>query len=181
MRALAIIAVLLSFAMSAGAADKPVNLKVESSTLTFKAVGNPGFIRINGEKGKIGGVAVENADTVAGTFEAQMDDFVTGLSLRDKHMKEKYLETKKYPKAVLALAPLKPDYGKEQDFTGKLTLHGVTKDIKGKVTAVKLDKGVQAKGEFGVVLEDYGIAIPSYAGVTVAKDVTISFELVAKP
>jgi polyisoprenoid-binding protein YceI len=106
----------------------------------------------------------------------------TGIELRDKHMREKYLEVGTFPTAVLKVprASLKiPGPGENGSFEtdGTLTLHGQTKTTHFRYTA-KNEGGVfGVRGTMPVNMNDYGIATPGYLGVAVKQnvDVTVTF------
>lgn len=112
----------------------------------------------------------------SGRITCQLDELATGIGLRDHHMKEKYLETGKYPAAELALDPAAIPGSGEFDTTGKLTLHGVTRAVK--VHVARVDQTFRAT--FGLELPDYGVQIPSYLGITVAKHVDVTVAGLAK-
>ena len=76
----------------------------------------------------------------------------TGIALRDKHMREKYLEVEKYPDAVLELpwSGVKlPEDGQTVEATapGKMTLHGKTKDVQVKYRIVRTGNRYQVTGQ----------------------------------
>jgi YceI-like domain len=87
--------------------------------------------------------------------------------VRTDHMRDKYLEVAKFPKAVLKLDPM-PEAGGA--FTGKLTLHGVEKPIAGKAEKTATGYGFK----FDVNSPDFGIAEASYKGITIAKTIAVS-------
>lgn len=151
------------------------------SSVKFLAVGNPSAIRIQGVSKDLEVEKTEWKDgKLNGTYHVAMDALETGISLRDHHMKEKYLETGKFPKADLSIVDCAPKEG-QTTCDGSLTLHGVTKKIPMKVTWTKLseDKGAKtwkADTEFALKLSDYGIAIPKFANITVAEDVQVQVE-----
>jgi polyisoprenoid-binding protein YceI len=65
--------------------------------------------------------------------------------------------------------------------SGKLTLHGVTRQISVPVTARVNAEGVSASGQFPVKQTDYGIKPVSVGGVVSVKDtVTIAFTVVGR-
>lgn len=142
--------------------------KVEG-TVRFAAKGNPGFLRIDGEGGKVQGSVTEDAGNTTGELTVELKDFKTGISLRDEHMRDKYLEVAKFPLATLKLKSVTGE-----TWTGDLTLKGVTKPVSGKVSADKI-------ATFKVNLEEYPIGVPSYLGVTVAKEVEVVVNLKATP
>lgn len=107
----------------------------------------------------------------------------TGISLRDKHMREKYLEVQTYPTAVLRVprAALKvPASGQSGTFDvpGTMTLHGTTKPVTFHYTAKNDGQTTYAvTGSIKLDMTDYGIQKPSYMGLAVkpSVDVAVSF------
>jgi polyisoprenoid-binding protein YceI len=146
--------------------------------VVFEAVGKPSFLKIKGE-----GIAPEGEvsikDKVTGKFTFKMSSLDTGIGLRNEHMKDKYLEVGKFPTAELKIEDVtKFDPEKSEQkalpFEGTLTIHGVTKPIQGTVDVQKKGKGYSISAGFEAKITDYAIAIPSYAGITVADSVKVS-------
>lgn len=83
-----------------------VELNAEKSPVGFTAVGRPSALKIKGEGAKATGALKSAGDSLEGEISANLDVFQTGISLRDHHMKEKYLETGKpgFSSAVLKLS-----------------------------------------------------------------------------
>jgi hypothetical protein len=63
---------------------------------------------------------------------------------------------------------------KEDTFEGLLTLHGVTKPVSGKFS-ISDQRAVEAS--FSVKLIDFAVAIPTFAGVTVADNVEVNVKI----
>lgn len=167
------------------AAPEKLKCGSDASQVEFEAIGKPSLLKIIG-KGK--GVKCDLSSekgAVTGRFSFPLDSLDTGIALRDRHMKEKYLKTKENPEATLTITQLQLKNGfpatskklTDETFTGKLKLNGVERDVTGKFTAnAGADKGdVEAQVE--IKLTDYGIALPSFAGVTVADLVKIKVAL----
>ena len=158
-----------------------VDLDKSPGEVQFKAVGKPSFLKINGKEGKAKGQITIDGKSIEGKVSVEIDDMKTGLSLRDDHMKEKYLETKKFPKATLKITELtleKPIIGKsakmsELPFEGTFTLHGESKKVKGKVDIKSKGDSVEAEARFDIKITDYNIDLPSYKGITVADKVEV--------
>ena len=109
----------------------------------------------------------------------------TGIGLRDKHMRDKYLGVGSTPTATLTVnrADLQfPAVGASAtgDAPGKLNLHGVTKDVKLHYSTSNTAGVYNVKGNFTIDMTDYQIEVPSYLGVTVKPgvDVTANFSAV---
>jgi polyisoprenoid-binding protein YceI len=143
------------------------------STVQFEGVGNPGFLTIEGKGGKVTGALTVKGDKSSGTFEVNLNDFDTGISLRNEHMKKKYLETDTYPIAKFILDPiLLPKDGKFK-WTGNLTLHGVTNKIDG--DAEVLNKVIDVS--FSIKMSDFKINKAIYLGVGFDDKISITLNL----
>ena len=109
----------------------------------------------------------------------------TGIGLRDKHMREKYLQVDKYPDAVLEVpwSGVKlPGDGQTSEGTapGKMTIHGKSKEVKAKYRIVRTGTRYQVTGNVPLNLKDYDIDVPSYMGVTVQPDIDTSVSFTAE-
>lgn len=131
----------------------------------FFAKADVGILEFTGTGCVITGTPKAEGGKISGEFSVDMTKLDAGI--RNEHMHDKYLETKKFPKATLKLDPM-PEAGGE--FTGKLTLHGVEKPIKGK--ADKSGSGYSFK--FDVKTSDFGIQKAGYKGIEIGENITIS-------
>jgi polyisoprenoid-binding protein YceI len=143
-------------------ASGPAGLKITGSTTELKATEAAGNVVV----------------TVA------LGNLTTGIGLRDQHMRDKYLEVPKFPATTLTVARSAvtiPSGGQkaEGDVQGTLNLHGQSR-----VVTVHYDSKGEAgafvtHGKFRINMNDFGITVPTYLGVTVKPDVevTASFRL----
>ncbi len=180
------------FSASTPAAAKTVYaLDAQQSSVEFIAVGRPSALRIRGKGAKPEGkISFENSK-VSGEFLINLKEFESGISLRDRHMKEKYLEVEKpgNDKAKLSITEIsmtprqlsKPGFSGEGKFSGKLSLHGKEQPVSGSID-LKSTGEHQFKGDAKMKLKiaDFGIDIPSFSGITVANDVDVAVSFVAK-
>jgi len=141
-------------------------------SIAFKAVG-PGGLGIEGKGNDVS--LKEQGDSIVVTVG--LGSVKTGIEMRDKHMHEKYLETPKYPNAVFIVEKSKIKSPGEGDADGKLQLHGVTKSVRIHFKATGSDKESTVVGSAHVNMKDFNIEVPSYLGVTVKPDVTVTFKL----
>jgi polyisoprenoid-binding protein YceI len=153
-------------------------------TVNFLAVGKPSMLKIHGKApGPKANFSLEKGN-LSGSSEIAMDSLDTGIELRNQHMKEKYLQTKEFPSAVFTLkeAPVGESFLRslsidgEKLFKGSLKLHGVEKGVEGKFTA----KDGKVLAKFQVKISDFGIAVPSYLGITVTDTVDVNVDLALK-
>jgi len=155
-------------AAAAAAFSKPADSRV-----TFHAVG-PAGLKIEGTTTELN--VAEDADMVIVTVP--LANLKTGIDIRDRHMKEKYLEVDKYPQAKLAIprAGLKlPAAGEKvvSEAAGTLTLHGQTKPTRAHYEVKSEGSGFAVDGVLRVNMNDVGITVPVYLGVTVKPDVDV--------
>jgi polyisoprenoid-binding protein YceI len=153
-------------AMLSGASDPHV---------TFEAFG-PAGMKINGTTSDLS-VAEDAAGNVI--VNVPLSNLTTGIALRDQHMREKYLEVPKYQGATLTIAraALKwPAAGQkvEADAPGALTLHGQTRPVSVHYDAKPEGVGFSTHGKFRINMNEFGISVPSYLGVTVKPDIDVS-------
>jgi len=167
-----VVSALLTFSTVASAADYLIK-KSSDNSASWTATGNPGFLRINGKGGWVEGKASDNAGMLSGEFSVGLDSFDTGMDLRNEHMRDKYLETKKYPKAALKLDAFKMSEAEAPSpFSGDLTLKGVTKKINGKMSV----KAKKVLATFTVNLGEYPVGVPEWKGISMAKEVEVTVE-----
>jgi hypothetical protein len=130
-------------------------------------------------------VCLLDAGTGSLDLVVQIKSFVFEKQLMQEHFNENYLESEKYPKATFKgkINQLTPaQYAKEGiypvEIEGKLTIHGVTKDIKEKARLSINSKGILLEGGFQVAPTDYQIAIPGAVKDKIAKEVFIHVKAV---
>jgi polyisoprenoid-binding protein YceI len=135
-----------------------------------------------------GALTSTESATLDGSVAVDLRMLDTGISLRNDHLRDKYLEVGKgqgYDKAVLSQIELKglnPETGEGKgSFTGALALHGVTKTVTGPIEARKAGNGVRVKASFPVNLPDYNIAEPRYLGVGVKNTVQVDVTFTTTP
>ncbi|MCO5141577.1 MAG: YceI family protein [Oligoflexia bacterium] len=153
-----------------------IPLDIASGELEFLATGKPSMLKIKGKSNDLNGNLEVKNKKLSGTIIVKIDSFDTGIDLRNKHMKEKYLETEKYPEATLSIQDLavSDDFenkldSKEAPFTGTLEFHGVKKAVEG---TFQIQKG-KLNANFKIQLKDFAIPVPSYLGITVADIVDV--------
>jgi polyisoprenoid-binding protein YceI len=117
-------------------------------------------------------------------FKVLMKSFEFEKALMQEHFNENYVESDKYPSARFEgkVTNIK-DINFEKDgiydgnVEGKLTLHGVTKEIKEKGN-FEVKKGkLTGKAKFNLTLADYNIKIPGNVGNNLSKTIEITVDL----
>jgi hypothetical protein len=129
--------------------------------------------------------SIYNSKSDSIVFSIPIKEFKFAKSLMQEHFNEKYMESDKYKVSTFVgvvkgfnhAAP-----GPQQvKAIGKLTIHGVTKDVEipGSLEIAK-DK-VFIKSKFNVKLEDYSIARPQILWQNIAEVVEVSVDFTYKP
>lgn len=118
-------------------------------------------------------------------YIVKIKDFIFPKALMREHFNEKYMETEKFPKALFngKLKGYDSNVKGLQNVTaiGKLTMHGVTKDIQVPGT-IQFDGGkATMKAKFMVVLADYNIKIPKLVWQNIAEQIEVKIDFVYKP
>jgi polyisoprenoid-binding protein YceI len=133
-----------------------------------------------------GVISADPAKPSAASVEVNVDmsALATGNSLRDKEMKELYLETQNHPacsfKSVSVVAPdsIAPNSPADIKVTGDFQLHGTTKRVTIPVRVVLIPDGrIHATSNFKVHMPDFGINVPDNILVTVNNDVPVRLDL----
>ncbi len=120
-------------------------------------------------------------NSINGKFEVDLTSLKTGIDMRDGHMRDNYLETDKFPKAVFELSSVKETNSTtledqkpvELTVDGNFTLHGVTKPMTIALTITYFAESESTKqrlpgdllhieGTFDVLLTDHNIEIPKF-------------------
>ena len=145
------------------------------------------FDAFDGRTHKVtGGIVADPAHPSAASVEVNIDmaSLDTGNSLRNREMRELYLETSKFPtatfKSVSVAAPesIGNNQPTEIKVTGDFTLHGVTRRITIPVRVVLIPDGrIHATSMFSVKLPEFGIHVPKNILVTVNDEVPVRLDV----
>lgn len=118
-------------------------------------------------------------------IQMKMNEFTFKKALMQEHFNENYVESDKYPKATFKgkIEGFKSINDTKKEFTvkGKLTIHGVTRDVAIKANIIKKDNSIAVDGDFMVALKDYKIKIPKIVFMNIAKDIKVTFNFNHQP
>lgn len=173
---LLIVSALMTLSFTAQASQS-IKLQSDEGKVEFTAKGP--LVRVNGKgPGADGELSVEN-EMASGVISLNLKELDTGISLRDDHMKNKYLEVSKpgNGKAILTLKNVKlpKNLKGKAKFTGMLSLHGVEKPVSGTVKMKGVKKGkAKISADFSVRFSDFNIELPSFKLVSVGEEIKIS-------
>ncbi len=147
--------------------------------VSFTSVG-PAGMKIVGTTSEL--ITTDDGQSV--TVTVTLTHLSTGIELRDKHMREKYLEVQTYPTAVLTVPRAMltfPAAGASLagDPQATVTLHGQTRPTPFHFAATNDGGSYRVDATLHINMRDYGITVPSYLGVTVKPDVDIDVHFTA--
>jgi len=132
--------------------------------------------------------AVIDSKSGAMQFSVQMKGFEFEKQLMQQHFNENYVESDKYPKAEFkgTIANNSDiNYTKDGTYTakvkGKLTIHGITKDVETTGTLKVNDGKIDAASTFNVLISDYKISIPSIVKDKVSNNIKITVDCNLEP
>ncbi len=129
--------------------------------------------------------SIFNESTGEVVYSIPINEFQFEKSLMQEHFNEKYMESDRYPKSTFQgkLQGYNPDGKGPQQVkaTGKLTIHGVTKDVEIPGTIEKTGNRISMKSKFIVKLEDHKIAIPQLLWQNIAEQVEVTVDFLYKP
>lgn len=173
--------VLIANVLMAIASAKSFEIKKEFGTTVFKATALG--LKFDGKSnGPYGAVHIDEA--VSGELLLDLDLLDTGIGLRNTHMKDNYLETKKFPQGKLTIDSIEgfklsvPD-GKYK-FKGRMMLHGVEKPVENaEVIIKKIPTGFEVEAQFDTKISHFSIPVPKYAGLALKDDIQVLVKTIA--
>lgn len=116
-------------------------------------------------------------------FYLDLNTLKTGIGLRDRHMRENYLETDQFPFAEFT-GKLQPVPSLEEGIetpvtaTGKFKIHGVEKDLKVSGTILLKNNQLVLKTNFSVRLGDHDIEVPKIVFYELAEEQAVHIDAV---
>ena len=170
---------------------KPALTIVASALITWFVASGIGVAQSRSWTTTTGDVRVTCPLTVGGSFEAkttalagrlsvELKTLDTGISLRNQHMLDNYLEVQKgedFETAVLSNIDVGPLTTGVTDghsrFTARLRLHGTLQAVAGQATMSERGSAVRVEASFPIRISDYGIRDPRYLGVGVKNEVVV--------
>lgn len=133
-----------------------------------------------------GTIVADPANPAASKVEISIDlaSLDTGISLRNSEMRNRYLQTAKFPTATFKSASVNApkaiaaNQPADLQLTGDFTLHGVTKRVTLPARVVLLpDNRIHITSQFHVHMPDYDIQVPKNILVTVDDMIPVRLDL----
>ena len=131
-----------------------------------------GVVDAVGRTGEVTGTAEIDGDTVEGAeLEADMTTLRSDEGRRDDALRERGIETDRYPTARFELTEPFELSREPVAARGRLTLHGETQPIVARVSGQRTGEGeVELAGSAPIDFDRFGIEPPSVAGFVTVRD-----------
>ncbi|MEX0608166.1 MAG: YceI family protein [Balneolaceae bacterium] len=119
-------------------------------------------------------------------FYIDLNTLDTGISLRNRHMRDNYLETAKYPYAEFTgkiIGTFDPELAEVQPVRveGIFKIHGAKRELKIDGTIEPKEEGLFLKANWSVLLENYNIKRPQVIFYELADEQKVSISMLLKP
>jgi polyisoprenoid-binding protein YceI len=118
---------------------------------------------------------------IQGTLHVDFQTLETGIGLRDRHMRQEYLQVDRgedFSTTTFTDLRIVKLEGKTT-FEGTLRLHGQSKHISGTAELQRRDGSVRVLARFPLRISEFQIPSPTYLGVGVRDEVQVSVTLTA--
>ena len=132
-----------------------------------------------------GEVTASAADpgSVSGALRVDLQTLETGIAVRDRHMRENYLEVEKGPEfAVATFDKIRIEkLAGKSTFKGTLLLHGQRQEVTGVADLQQRDGRIRVQAQFPIKVSAFQIPKPTYLGVGVRDEIQIKVMLTVEP
>ncbi len=110
-------------------------------------------------------------------FQVELNTLDTGIGLRNRHMRDDYLETDKYPRAIFSGTVSKIDTLDTQNYRihakGVFVLHGVEKPFDVEVLVEENGQNLLVSSQFDIHLKDFDIKVPKLMFVKISQVINV--------
>ena len=133
-------------------------------------------------------IAVIDTKTGNIQFAAMLKAFEFEKALMQEHFNENYVESDKFPKSEFVgqvVNNTEINYAKDGVYPakvkGKLTLHGVTKDVDATGKIIIKGGAVSLSSDFNILLSDFKVEIPGLVKENISNETKISVDCQMEP
>lgn len=178
--AAALVVAMLAWNQPAAAGSLHFGVQPEASEITFRATSrlmnaDGHFSRFSGE------VVVDPAVLTSARISLSIDtaSLDTGIGMRDRHLRSgDFFDAERFPTIVFQSVRVEAA-GRRATVVGRLSLHGVTREIAVPVDVQISDAALVASGEFIVNRGDYGMGYNSFLN-PIGNEVRVAFTFRAR-
>jgi polyisoprenoid-binding protein YceI len=121
--------------------------------------------------------------SVSGALRVDLQTLETGIAVRDRHMRDNYLEVEKGPDfAVATFDRIRVEkLDGKSTFTGTLLLHGQRQEVTGTADLQQRDGRIRVQAQFPIKVSSFQIPKPTYLGVGVRDEIQIKIVMTVEP
>lgn len=179
---------LFLFSLPVKAKPYRFELSQGKSQVDFEGTGKPSMLKIHGtSEEKLNGFFVFDGKKFSGKAIFDLASLDTGIDIRNDHMKNRYLEVSKFPKAELEIKEISftRDFNPQSfkvagPFKGVLQLHGISHPVAGKINLNAKEGELEVECEYSLSIIDFKIQRPAYANISMTDDVHVTAKATAK-
>lgn len=170
----------LTWAHIAGAESLRFRIQPEASEITFRATSR--LMNAEGRFPRFSGDVVVDPAVLTGarialTIEA--DSLDTGIEMRDRHLRSSdFFDVERFPAVVFQSVRVESG-GRRATVVGRLTLHGVTREIAVPIDVQITNIALVASGEFIINRGEYAMNYNSFLN-PIGNEVRVSFTFRAR-
>jgi len=159
-----------------------------------KFISRASIQKVEGVTDRIDGYVLLSSERLSATsvrsetefyFEVDLASLDTGISLRNRHMRDNYLEVRDYPYVTLegSIADVETTQGGgfRVEGIGRMGIHGIEQVISIPCEVAEDGEGYRARCAFRVLLSDYEIKIPRVMFLKLANEIQIELDFRLKP
>jgi polyisoprenoid-binding protein YceI len=118
-------------------------------------------------------------------FEVQLNSLDAGNSMYNRHLKEDYLETKKYPYATYKGQITEINAITDSSFavhvSGGFSIHGKVKTLELTGVIMRVEDALKVNCDFVVKISDYDIDIPKLMFIEADNEIKVSLDFYVQP
>lgn len=175
----------LALAMLAGvgvawAEPRRFRIQPEASEITFRATS--WLMNADGHFARFSGEVLVDPATLTGariTLTVESASLDTGIEMRDRHLRSAdFFDVRRFP-AIAFQSMRVESAGRRATVVGRLTLHGVTREIAVPVDVQITDTALVASGEFIVNRGEYAMNYNSFLN-PIGNEVRVAFTFLAR-
>jgi len=176
----ALVLVMLAGSAPAGAESLRFRIQPEASEITFRATSR--LMNAEGHFGRFSGdVVADPAGPTGAQINLTIDaaSLETGIGMRDKHLRSAdFFDIERFP--TIAFQSVRVEAaGRRATVMGRLTLHGVTREIAVPVDVQITETALVASGEFIVNRGEYAMNYNSFLN-PIGNEVRVAFTFRAR-
>ena len=172
----------VGLANPSGAADTYKVTGADVVVVCPLTVGGSFEARTKNVSGEVTASAAEPGN-LTGALRVDLQTLETGIAVRDRHMRDTYLEVEKGPEfAVATVDQIRVEkLDGKSTFKGTLLLHGQRQEVTGSADLQQRAGRIRVQAQFPIKVSAFQIPKPTYLGVGVRDEIQIKVVMTVEP